>query len=122
MYIKNILNYDDFSGEADIIVTDGVYEIMCYCHPIDNPRANKSVKSIVAFLAENIMTEPHEKPMVKKTDESYYSYCLVGNVINREKCLISIGELIIELDGYLPGDIKVGDMVKLTAARMDAHI
>lgn len=122
MYIKKILDYDDFSDEADILVTDGVYEIMCYCHPITNPQVNQSIKSISTLAADNIMTEPYEEPAAKKTDESYYSYSLIGKVINREKRLISIGNLIIKLDGYLPGDIQVGDIVKLSAVRMDASV
>ena len=122
MYIKNIVHYDDFSGEADIVVTDGVHEIMCYCHPIDNPQVNQSVKSISTLYADDIMSEPNEELTAKKTDESHYSYYLVGKVINREKGLISIGKLIIEIDGYLPGDVKVGDIVKLSAVRMDAHV
>ncbi len=122
MYIKKILDYDDFSGEADIIVTDGVHEIMCYCHPIENPQVNQNVKSISTLAADKIMTAPYEEPNVKKTDESYYSYDLIGKIINIDESLISIGELIIKLDGYLPGDIQVGDIVKLYAVRMDAHI
>lgn len=122
MYIKKILDYDDFSDEADIIVTDGIHEIMCYCHPIVNPQINQKVESICAFLADNIMTEFYEELGAKKTDESYYSYCLVGKVINMEKRLISIGELVIKVDGYFPGDINVGDVVKLTAVRMDADV
>ncbi len=125
MYIKAIDKWDEFSGEMDILVTDGKFNILCYYWPIHSGelKIGQKIESVGTYMAENIMTaELNEGEMAEKTDESHYSYFLIGKVINCEERLISIGELTIKLDGYLPGDIKVGDIVKLTAARMDAYI
>ena len=117
MYVKMIKSYDEFSGEMDIIVTDGKFDI--YSSKL---KVGDKISKISTCGADNIMTELNEEPDVKKTDESYYSYDLIGKIINIEESLISIGELIIKLDGYLPGDIQLGDIVKLSIDRMDAYV
>jgi len=124
MYVKMIKSYDEFSGEMDIIVTDGKFDILCYYWPIYSSKlkVGDQISKISTCGADNIMTELNEEPDVKKTDESYYSYDLIGKIFNIEESLISIGELIIKLDGYLPGDIQLGDIVKLSIDRMDAYV
>ena len=33
MYLKKVQDYDKYSNEADIVVSDGKYDLLCYCYP-----------------------------------------------------------------------------------------
>jgi len=121
MYIKEFKDFDSDSGEADVIVTDGLHELMCYCHPINNTKVGTIVEKVSTLFAENIMRVDSQKYLIKKESE-HYAYLLQGKVLSCDEPLIGIGELIVELDKPLPKDIKQGEFVELEVYRLDCVV
>ena len=114
MFIKEIKrDYNDF-GEATVVVSDGKYEITCCAFEF---KENQDFK-LSTFLAENIMLSECHDAMVEKK-EGFYEYKLVGQITNKNKQIINIGKIIIELDGHIPNDLRDGDFVELECLRVD---
>ena len=121
MYIKEIKDIDKFSGEADVIVTDGTYELLCYYFLGGSVDIDMPVKSISALLTENIMRAEEERFSIKKMDH-YYSYHLCGCVEDIKIPKISIGKMSIALDRPLPKDIEIGEYIGFDVQRLDVTI
>ncbi len=121
MFVKEIIAYDAFSQEADIIVSDNIYNIICYCHPADNNILGTEVKEIVSLFATEIIRSDTNEYFIYK-DTQPYSYYVSGQVIDSKKPQISIGQIIITLDHPLPKDIKIGEYVTLKVDRFDCDI
>jgi len=122
MFVKKLIKDD---GQADLIVTDGQYDIMCCCWEY-NPlqKDNQQVKEISSLFTTDIMRVDDHDYLVQKIHGKgeHYSYHLQGRVIDKSKPLISIGELKIELDRPLPKDINVGEFVEFKVGRLDCFV
>lgn len=123
MFIKNIIQFDNFSKEADIITSDGKFELLCYCHPTDMPNVNQKVNKIRTFLAQNIMIALTHEYAISKVN-SYYGYHLQGELayLNEHEIIVRIGELELFLDEYPPNDINVGEFIEFDVERLDCEI
>lgn len=120
MYLKEVKDYDKFSDEADIVVSDGQYELMCYCHPSDYYNIGVPIKEISAVFASNIMRVQNKAYSVLKL-EDYYAYHLQGEIIDIDLPSILIGGLKIILDSPLPKDVILGDYVELDVDRLNCR-
>lgn len=122
MFVKDILNYSKDDKEADIVVSDGIYDVICYDYPIrNNLLLNKKISTIHAYLASNIIKSDEEGFSIKKLS-SYYSYVFVARVVSVEHRLVQIGMLMIYLDESIPLDIRNGDYISFKVSRLDAIV
>lgn len=55
MVIKEIIDYDKFSNEADLVISDGKYEVLCYCFQIDKSKPDDKVDSICSLFEHDGM-------------------------------------------------------------------
>lgn len=119
MFIKEVKNFNEY--EADLIISDGTYEILCYFDafpPIKNIEKGTNVKGLSTFLAEDIIRADRMEYAINKK-EDFYSYQLQGEVLSIDKPIIGIGDIKLELDAPLPGDIAVGEYVQFNVMRLD---
>ncbi len=121
MYIKQIKDFDQYSNEADIIVTDGQYELMCYCHPADVYDSKAKVSEIIALFAQDIIRIDSEDSKIIKLKD-YYSYQLQGKIVNKNVPIVCIGELTIKLDTSTPKDLKEGEYIQFNVERLDCIV
>lgn len=121
MYIKTIQDCDEFSREADIVVSDGKYNLLGYCTFAGTCFVNQLVKEIDAFMALNIMRAKKKCYIVQKTD-GYYSYHLCGRVLDIGIPMVEIGDLKILLDTCLPKDIKIGEYIDFDVNRLNCWL
>ena len=49
MYISNILSFDVSDNEADIIVSDGNYQMLCYAFPARSLKIGQCVKKSIVL-------------------------------------------------------------------------
>ena len=122
MIVKQIKNYDNFSYEADIIVTDGISEVLCYCHPAEMYKSGAPVKEILSLFAKDVMRVSSSECLIIKLAYNHYAYHLQGEVINIDEPVIRIGGLEIILDTHLAKDIKLGEFVELDVYRLNCVI
>jgi len=118
LFVKEIRDYDKFSDEADIIISDGRHNLLCYCFPTKMPKIGQTINTITSLFAKNIMRVKDNEFIIKK-ETNYYAYHLQGEVVDREIPKIRIGDIIICLDTPLPKDIKKGEYIELTVDRLD---
>lgn len=119
MFVKQIEQFNCY--EADLIVSDGQYNVRCYfsCYPpLTRIKEGQHVREIFTFLASDVVRVEQNKYLIKK-EENYYAYYLQGKVIALDKPMISIGDLIIMLDSVFPKDITIEDFVGLNVERLD---
>ena len=128
MYIKEIKRNDSYT--ADIVVTDGQNEILCFCWGIHDEidisslKPGTVVKNIIAFSNTNIIiTRSETKNYLIKALETPFSYTFQGKIESTRKAIIKVGDITIslnqEFEGGLPQEFKNGDFVKFTVDRLD---
>ena len=120
MFVKEIKDYDILSNEADIIISDGKYELLCYCFQTEMLKKGQAIKAVKSFFAKNIMRLEANEFLIKKL-EGYYSYHLQGEVVDSKIPKIRIGNLIISLDAPLPKDIKEKEYVEFSVDRLECE-
>lgn len=115
MHVREILRRDEDAMEADIIVSDGEHQLLCYAHPF----TESEQFTLSAFMPDHIMAADEADYRIEKTTDSYYSLRLQGVLIDRDNRLVRIGALLIELDGGIPNDIEECEFIEFTAERID---
>ena len=116
MFIRKIIDYDKDVGEADILVTDGQYEIICYVQLFENK--NKHF-SLFSFLTKDVKRIEKMEYKVTKGIKGYYSYEIQGKIIDVEKRIMRVGDIFITLEDVIPKDIKNNDYIEFSVERID---
>ena len=120
MFVKRIVDFDESSGEMDLIVSDHQNELLCYCAQSDAPSAF-TIKRIETFLATDIMIVDEKKHLIKKEND-YYAYRLQGKVLQTMPPAMEIGKIYIFIDSPLPQDIQKDDFIELFVQRLDCSL
>lgn len=119
MYICDVKHWSNQDKEADILVTDGEYQLLCYAQPFSWKECQTEVAALYAFGCGNIVkSENCAVKIAKQTD--YYVYELSAEVLSKVERTVKLGQLVLHLDEALPGDIQNGDYVTFRLQRIDA--
>ena len=121
MYLKKVQDYDKYSNEADIVVSDGKYDLLCYCYPAQCNKIGTKVNYIIANCTTNIVRVDENIYSIQKFG-SFYQYHLQGMVFNVDVPMVKIGSIELSLDTHLPGDIKEGEFIEFDVIRLDCEI
>ena len=119
MYICDVKHWSNQDKEADILVTDGEYQLLCYAQPFSWKECQTEVAALYAFGCGNIVkSENCAVNIAKQTD--FYAYELSAEVVSKAEGTVKLGQLILHLDAALPGDVQNGDYVTFRLQRIDA--
>ena len=119
MYICDVKHWSNQDKEADILVTDGDYQLLCYAQPFSGKECQTEVAALYAIGCGNIVkSENCAVKIAKQTD--YYAYELSAEVLSKVERTVKLGQLVLHLDEALPGDIQNGDYVTFRLQRIDA--
>ena len=121
MYISEILELNKNDKEADVYVSDGNYNIMCYIYPIDSVQIGAVIKKIITYGCKKITRTNDCLFNVEKLSD-YYSYFITAKVKSREENLVVIGNILVQLDDYIPNDISDEEYVSFFVERFDAVV
>lgn len=116
MFVKSILNFEKASKEAELIVSDGKYNILCNAWEFDDNNPNFYLSG---FFVKNIMRAYKNEYIVEKLNDSFFSYKLQGKLVDKKNKIVEIGKLTLEIDGYIPNDILVNEFIEFTVLRID---
>lgn len=119
MYIKKILQISKDDNEADIIVSDGVFDILCYVNPLVAIATNSRIISIYGFMCTDVYRTDKQVDSVEKLPE-YYAYRIIGKIFSKAEHIIQIGEIMIHIDSEIPNDMEDGEYVSVKVLRFDA--
>ena len=117
MFIKEIRDYDVEAKEAEIVVSDGQFEVMTYAWPFENTQSGKF--RLNAFMTDQVMRATRKISFVEKSENGYFAYRLQGKIINVEKRIVSVGKIEIILEDCIPKDIRQNEYVEFTVTRVD---
>lgn len=118
MFIDKIISFSKEDKEGEFCVSDGRFSLICYSYPITEVYIKQKVKSIVAYGCSEVILSSEENCLVEKADD-YFAYHLVAMLTSRIEQLVQVGELKIQIDSYIPGDIHEGDYVSFYVQRLD---
>ncbi|MBD2301376.1 hypothetical protein H6G80_19680 [Nostoc sp. FACHB-87] len=119
MLIKNIEILSEDAEEALLHITDGVYECAAFCQPCNKCIGYFIEEPLLSFNSQYPVLETINKTPYISRKKSGFAHEILGQVISVEENLVRVGNIIIELDVNLPGDININDLVKFTCARLD---
>ena len=116
MINNKIVYFDKNAQEAHIIVSDGQFDILCYAQPY---RDEAEEFDLLGFMTENIMRADTNEYQVEKIDEGYFAYRLQGQLLDKSKRIVAIGEIEIILEDRIPKDIQDDEFIVFHVKRVD---
>lgn len=119
-WLKEILWFDDFSLEAEVIITDGHYDLRCFTYPLELKKGDLLNFYIMIFNSKNVVRTYEKEYFVEKL-HGPFDYNLTGELINRKEGIVKIGEIYLEGLDKIPGDIIEGDFVSFECWRLDLN-
>ena len=107
---------DQETKEANLLICDNDIRFIAFC---DRYVGFEGTKIILDSLYSSDIVLTFDKPMIKKDEDGYYSYIVVGKVLSIDPpCVELTHEITIDLDSALPGDIQKGQNVQFRTKRL----
>ena len=120
MFIKEILNVDISAHEADIIISDGQYDILCITFDYLHDDIKGIELSVLDYDEVYVTSEKGFR--IDNFGRSKYDYHIKCRIIDIEKGIVELYGLKIVLGRYFPGDLKNGDWITVKCYRMQAYL
>lgn len=117
--VQNIKWISKEAQEAEVIITDGKYNICCFSQPFNGVIGDYLTEALHAYnLSEISQLEQHNTKIIKLSGT--FNYLVEGKIIDKKLQLIKIGGITIDIsDSYLPNDINEGDYISFECERID---
>jgi len=121
MFIKSVEWLDKEAQEAEIIVSDGEFEILCFSHPFTKNINDKLSDPIFCIDATDIMISDESRLLVNR-DGNSYRYFVRGKLSDKNKKIVKLGGLILCIeDSYFPVDILENSIVEFSVSRFNLY-
>lgn len=121
MFVKSINWIDEDSQEAEIIVSDGCIEVICFSHPLKKGINSVLEDSIHCFDAENVVLAQEQSVYVNKSN-NHFAYSLRGKLVDKKNKLVHLGDIILCLeDAYISNGIPESSYVEFDVSRLDLY-
>ncbi|MCY9672526.1 hypothetical protein M5W63_08355 [Bacillus pumilus] len=108
------------ASEAEVIVTDGELEIMCFAQPLNYHEGNELLEPIYCLDVSDLVKAELSEFGIEKLDD-HFSYSFLGQLIDKRDEKVRVGGLLLELDYNIPGDINEGDFISFNCKRLDIY-
>jgi hypothetical protein len=110
--------YGPPDGEAYVTVTDGKFELLCFCCPCDLRVEGEELKEeIHTFSQKNTIKSDIADYSIQKLPD-YFAYYLTAKVIDKAKHIVAIGDIPI-YTYHIPDEVQEGDFVSFQCGRLD---
>ncbi len=106
--------------EAEVYLSDGRFEIICFSHPFNQETEENILLPLYALNAKDIHFYEENEFSVEK-EGSTFEYKLTGYVVNKDDHQIKVGEFIIQLDIPLLNEVQKGDYISFVCDRIDIY-
>ena len=94
MFIKSVEWIDKDAKEAEIIVSDGKFDILCFSHPFTENVTDKLLEPIYCFDVTDIMITIKSQLLVNR-DGNSYRYFVRGRLFDKSNKMVKVGELAL---------------------------
>lgn len=104
MWISKIIELDEASSEAELIVTDGNYSLLAFTSFFNTPpQINIEIEFVTAFMSYDVEgADEEEHDEIRKVDDGHFAHEVIGNIVEGSYC-IEVGEIRIQIsdaDGF----------------------
>jgi len=119
--VRKITMISKSSLEAEVIITDGFNELICFSQPCNFSVNQKLIEPVYCYNNKNVVRSFSEEYDTEKLEEKF-SYKLVGKLTDKKNYLVNIGDLALQLEvGSLPKDILENEYVSFYCQRIDIY-
>lgn len=119
--ISNLFWISKDAMEAEVTITDGIYEIVCFSQPCDLKINQQIFEPIYCMNNTNVVKSENEEFYVEKLKETF-EYNITGKLIDRKCGLVEVGNIIIQLEkGSLPGGVEENKYLNFNCQRLDIY-
>lgn len=118
MHIQTVLHFDKADREAEVIVSDGECELLCYAFPIAAVEIGMPVSGLSGFLCGDITRAENPHCAITKLPP-HFAYHLTGMLLSRQTGIVRVGGLEISLDAHMPNDLSNGEYISFDVQRVD---
>ncbi|EFR88425.1 hypothetical protein HCJ64_05325 [Listeria marthii] len=120
--VKSIHWLDEDVREADVVLTDGEYNVVCFSHPCELTLNGVYNELIYCFDPFDIFKFNQAEYSMEKPNDNQELSILKGKLIDATDLIIQIGEFRIDIsEGDIAQDIHEGDFVELKVHRIDTE-
>ena len=117
MIVESIKWVSPASDEALVLVGDSVFQCTCCCQPCHLYVGQTIESPLFAFDAHDLRRSREPAPLLERRDG--LGYRVVGELLSFSPAIVGLGEIRIELDAGLPGDLRIGKLVEFECERVD---
>ncbi len=105
--------------EAEVIITDGSFNLRCFGHPFRMKEGDQLKQPLLALDPNEVKRLEDQCSEAKRLD-SAFGYLIKGRLIDKESGLVKLGDIIIDIDGkFIPGDLRNNDYISFKCDRLD---
>ena len=109
------------SLEAEVTITDGINELVCFSQPCNFKLNQILVEPAYCFNNKYVVRSTSNKYSIEKLKEPL-AYNLVVKIIDKKNCLIQIGQIILQLEEHsIPKDILENEYISCYCQRIDIY-
>ncbi|MCP4745962.1 MAG: hypothetical protein GY874_07450 [Desulfobacteraceae bacterium] len=107
--------------EAEVIITDGQFELLCFSHPFEKKKGEQLTEPLTALDPDKIVKLGTPSSHIEKLGNTF-DYLIAGKLIRKKSGYMRLGDIIIEIDSHaIPGDIKEDDYISFRCNRLDIY-
>lgn len=117
--IKKIKWLSKEALEAEVIITDGSFNLLCFGHPFKMKEGDQLLQPLLALDPKEIKRLEDQHSEAKRLD-SAFGYLIKGRLIDKESGLVKLGDILIDVDGkFIPGDLRNDEYISFKCDRLD---
>lgn len=118
MIVKQINWLSRASLEAEVIISDGKIDLLCFAHPMNYQEGQSLIEPLIVLDVSGVVKSNDYTPPQKQSDT--FEYYLTGKIIDKENGIIEIGNIQIEINSSsIPQDINQGEFISFQCSRLD---
>ena len=110
---------DDSAEEVLLTIGDGKYSCDAYCQPCSVEVGYILNSPLIAFETGSIERQSSDASVGFSTGASPFGWLVCAEVADLVTSLVRVGEIQMEVDRPLPGDVLDGEVVSFSCARLD---
>lgn len=119
MYIKKIVWINYNCKEAMLIVSDKVFEIICFSHPCNYNQGEIVNEPLECLCVYDVKISNNGKFILKKIND-IFQYFINGKLVDAKQGIVLVGEIIIHIDErVIPKDIENNVYIQFVTNRID---
>ena len=119
--IKEINWMSEEALEAEVIITDGRFELLCFSHPFKKNKGDQLLDPLYAFEPDEIVKLETPSFRIERLSNAF-DYLIEGKLIDKESGHVKLGNIIIEIENhFIPRDFKDGDNISFKCNRLDIY-